>query len=63
MILRWKIEALWRAGQARRICFSPVFNLLQLATQEQLHARNFPYWLRQYELVRRKILWENGQKL
>jgi len=37
----WKVEDLWRAGQERRICFSPVFSMAQLAQQEQLRARNF----------------------
>lgn len=37
----WKVEDLWRAGQARRICFAPVFTMAQMAKQEQLHARNF----------------------
>ena len=37
----WKVEELFRAGQARRICFAPVFTMAQLATQEQLHARHF----------------------
>jgi crotonobetainyl-CoA:carnitine CoA-transferase CaiB-like acyl-CoA transferase len=37
----WNVEDLWRAGQARRICFAPVFTMTQMAKQEQLHARNF----------------------
>jgi crotonobetainyl-CoA:carnitine CoA-transferase CaiB-like acyl-CoA transferase len=37
----WNVEDLWRAGQARRICFAPVFTMAQMARQEQLHARNF----------------------
>jgi len=37
----WNVEDLWRAGQARRICFAPVFTMTQMARQEQLHARNF----------------------
>jgi crotonobetainyl-CoA:carnitine CoA-transferase CaiB-like acyl-CoA transferase len=40
-IKEWKVEDLWRAGQERRICFSPVFSMIQLAQQEQLRARNF----------------------
>ncbi|MBI3796299.1 MAG: CoA transferase [Deltaproteobacteria bacterium] len=40
-IKQWKVEDLWRAGQERRICFSPVFSMAQLAKQEQLRARNF----------------------
>ena len=38
---QWKVEDLWREGQERRICFSPVFTMPQLATQEQLRTRNF----------------------
>ncbi len=37
----WKVEDLWRTGQERRICFSPVFSMADLAKQEQLRARNF----------------------
>jgi crotonobetainyl-CoA:carnitine CoA-transferase CaiB-like acyl-CoA transferase len=37
----WKVEELWRTGQARRICLAPVFTMAQMATQEQLHSRNF----------------------
>ena len=37
----WKVEDLWRAGQARRICFAPVFTMAQLARQEQPRSRNF----------------------
>ncbi len=40
-IKEWKVEDLWRAGQERRICFSPVFSMAQLAQQEQLRIRNF----------------------
>lgn len=40
-IKEWKVEDLWRAGQERRICVSPVFSMAQLAKQEQLRARNF----------------------
>jgi crotonobetainyl-CoA:carnitine CoA-transferase CaiB-like acyl-CoA transferase len=40
-IKQWKVEDLWRAGQERRICFSPVFSMATLAKQEQLRARNF----------------------
>ncbi len=38
---QWKVEDLWREGQARRICFSPVFSMPQLAAQEQLRSRHF----------------------
>jgi crotonobetainyl-CoA:carnitine CoA-transferase CaiB-like acyl-CoA transferase len=37
----WKVEDLFRAGQERRICFSPVFSMAQLAEQKQLRSRNF----------------------
>jgi crotonobetainyl-CoA:carnitine CoA-transferase CaiB-like acyl-CoA transferase len=37
----WKVDALWRAGQERRICFAPVFTMAQLPEQEQLRARKF----------------------
>lgn len=37
----WTVEELWRAGQERRICFSPVFSVADLARQEQLRARRF----------------------
>jgi crotonobetainyl-CoA:carnitine CoA-transferase CaiB-like acyl-CoA transferase len=37
----WKVEDLFRAGQARRICFAPVLTMAQLAKQEQPRARNF----------------------
>lgn len=37
----WKVDALWRAGQERRICFAPVFTMPQLLKQEQLRARRF----------------------
>lgn len=37
----WTVEELWRAGQERRICFSPVFSMAALARQEQLRARHF----------------------
>src|SRR5215475_12169428 len=37
----WRVEDLFRAGQAQRICFAPVFTMAQLARQEQLHARHF----------------------
>jgi crotonobetainyl-CoA:carnitine CoA-transferase CaiB-like acyl-CoA transferase len=40
-IKQWEVEDLWRAGQERRICFSPVFTMAQLAKQPQLRARNF----------------------
>jgi crotonobetainyl-CoA:carnitine CoA-transferase CaiB-like acyl-CoA transferase len=38
---QWKVEDLWHATQARRICVAPVFTMKQMSTQEQLHARNF----------------------
>ena len=37
----WKVADLFRAGQKKRICFAPVFDMAQLAEQEQLRARNF----------------------
>jgi crotonobetainyl-CoA:carnitine CoA-transferase CaiB-like acyl-CoA transferase len=37
----WKVADLFRAGQEKRICFAPVFDMAQLAEQEQLKARNF----------------------
>lgn len=37
----WKVMDLFHAGQAQRICFAPVLNMEQLATQEQLQSRNF----------------------
>jgi crotonobetainyl-CoA:carnitine CoA-transferase CaiB-like acyl-CoA transferase len=37
----WKVEDLWHATQARRICVAPVFTMTQMAQQEQLRARNF----------------------
>jgi crotonobetainyl-CoA:carnitine CoA-transferase CaiB-like acyl-CoA transferase len=37
----WQVADLFRAGQERRICFAPVFTMADLATQEQLRARNF----------------------
>lgn len=37
----WKVDALWRAGQDRRICFAPVFSMAQLPEQEQLRSRKF----------------------
>ncbi|HEV8716989.1 MAG TPA: CoA transferase, partial [Candidatus Binatia bacterium] len=37
----WRAADLFRAGQENRICFAPVFTMDQLATQEQLRARNF----------------------
>ena len=38
---QWKVEELWHATQARRICVAPVFTMTQMAKQEQLLARNF----------------------
>ena len=37
----WKVEDLFHAGQAQRVCFAPVFSMAQLARQEQLRARHF----------------------
>ncbi len=37
----WTVDDLWRAGQARRICFAPVLTMEQMSKQEQLHSRNF----------------------
>ncbi len=37
----WKVEELFHAAQAQRICFAPVFSMAQLARQEHLHARQF----------------------
>lgn len=37
----WKAEDLFHAGQAQRVCFAPVFSMVQLARQEQLRARHF----------------------
>lgn len=38
---QWKVEDLFHAGQARRLCFAPVLTMAGLARQAQLHARNF----------------------
>ncbi len=38
---QWKVEELFHAGQARRLCFAPVLTMAGLARQEQLRARNF----------------------
>jgi crotonobetainyl-CoA:carnitine CoA-transferase CaiB-like acyl-CoA transferase len=38
---QWKVEDLFHAGQARRLCFAPVLTMAGLARQEQLHARHF----------------------
>ncbi len=38
---QWKVEDLFHAGQARRLCFAPVLTMAGLARQEQLRARNF----------------------
>ncbi|MBI3249933.1 MAG: CoA transferase [Deltaproteobacteria bacterium] len=38
---QWKVEDLFHAGQARRLCFAPVLTMAGLARQEQLHTRNF----------------------
>lgn len=37
----WKVEDLFHAGQARRICFAPVFTLAQMAAQDHLRSRDF----------------------
>jgi crotonobetainyl-CoA:carnitine CoA-transferase CaiB-like acyl-CoA transferase len=37
----WKVEDLFHAGQARRLCFAPVLTMAGLARQEQLRVRNF----------------------
>ena len=38
---QWKVEDLFHAGQARRLCFAPVLTMAGLARQEQLRIRNF----------------------
>jgi crotonobetainyl-CoA:carnitine CoA-transferase CaiB-like acyl-CoA transferase len=38
---QWKVEDLFHAGQARRLCFAPVLTMAGVARQEQLRARNF----------------------
>ena len=38
---QWKVEDLFHAAQARRLCFAPVLTMAGLARQEQLRARNF----------------------
>lgn len=38
---QWKVEDLFHAGQARRLCFAPVLTMAGLARQEQLHIRDF----------------------
>lgn len=37
----WKVEDLFRAAQAKRICFAPLLTMPLLAKQDQLHARHF----------------------
>ncbi len=37
----WRVDELFRMGHEQRVCFAPVFTMAQLATQEQLHARQF----------------------
>lgn len=37
----WKVDDLFHAGQARRICFAPVFTLSQVAAQDHLKSRGF----------------------
>ena len=38
---QWKVEDLFHAAQARRLCFAPVLTMAGLARQEQLRTRNF----------------------
>jgi crotonobetainyl-CoA:carnitine CoA-transferase CaiB-like acyl-CoA transferase len=38
---QWKVGDLFRAGQERRICFAPVFNVADLGNEQQLEARGF----------------------
>lgn len=38
---QWKVEDLFHAAQARRLCFAPVLDMAGLARQEQLRVRNF----------------------
>jgi crotonobetainyl-CoA:carnitine CoA-transferase CaiB-like acyl-CoA transferase len=38
---QWKVEELFHAAQARRLCFAPVLTMAGLARQEQLRVRNF----------------------
>ncbi len=38
---QWRVQDLFHAGQAKRICFAPVLDMAQLAKQEQLQARRF----------------------
>ncbi|MBM4259409.1 MAG: CoA transferase [Deltaproteobacteria bacterium] len=38
---QWKVEDLFHAAQARRLCFAPVLTMAGLARQEQLRIRNF----------------------
>ncbi len=38
---QWKVEDLFHAAQARRLCFAPVLTMAGLAQQEQLRVRNF----------------------
>ncbi len=40
-IAGWKVADLYRAGQARRICFAPIHDMRALAEHEQLRARDF----------------------
>ena len=37
----WKVNDLFRAGQAQRICFAPVLSMSQLRDQPQLQSRSF----------------------
>ena len=37
---QWKVEDLFHAGQARRLCFAPVLTMAGLARQEHLRAQN-----------------------
>jgi crotonobetainyl-CoA:carnitine CoA-transferase CaiB-like acyl-CoA transferase len=38
---QWRVQDLFHAGQAKRVCFAPVLDMAQLAKQEQLQARHF----------------------
>ena len=38
---RWKVEELYHQGQARRICFAPVFTLAEMSRQPHLAERRF----------------------
>ncbi|MGE0820829.1 MAG: CaiB/BaiF CoA transferase family protein [Candidatus Binatia bacterium] len=40
-IKTWRVLELFHAGQAQRLCFAPVFDMAQMAEQEQLRSRHF----------------------